>query len=147
MNIEIKSMSKQRGMSSLGWLCVILLFGFGVTCAYRVAPPYYDNWKIQQSLESLEELSLTEREFDGASDSQVKSHLSKYFQVNGISHEVLDYVKITRTKGRAYVDLNWDIQTHLIANIDVVITFKNQFDSLRPAECCKPEVDNSVKSE
>ena len=136
MKIVESSLRYQRGLTGLGWLSVILFFGFSVLCFARVAPPYYDNWQIRNSLETLGELRITENEFEGVNDAQIKTHLSKFFRVNGLSSSFLDDLKITRKKGRAYVDLNWERRVNLISNIDVVVSFENQFDSLKPTDCC-----------
>lgn len=147
MNRPFKSLHRQRGISGVGWLGLILLFGFGILCGAKIAPSYFDNWKIRDSLRTLGELSLTENEFQGASDAQVKSHLGKYFQVNGIPSEQLKDLKITRKKGRTYVDLNWERRVEFIANIDVVMKFENQFDSLNPTACCRYREDNSKNAQ
>lgn len=143
----VETLKYQQGLSGLGWLGVIALFGFGILCSAKIFPAYYDNWEIQNSLKTLGELRLTDNEFEGVSDSAVKSHLSKYFQVNGISHEMLDELKITRKKGRAYVDLNWEHHVNFISNIDVIVKFENQYDSLNPTDCCRVREDNTNKSE
>jgi hypothetical protein len=127
----------------LGWAFIIMLFAFAITCAYRVVPPYYDNWQIRNSLETLSELKLTESAFDGASDTEIRSHLSRFFTVNNVSNNLLKELKITRTKGRVYVDLDWEVRSPFLYNVDVVISFKNQYDSLNPSECCTPKVDTT----
>jgi len=147
MNKAIKSLKYQNGMTIYGWSFVILLFGFGIICAYRVAPPYFDNWQIESALETLDQLNLKESAFEGVPDEEIKKHLTKFFTINNVSLDRVKDIKITRTKGRVYVDLNWETRTKFLYNIDVVISFQNQFDSLNPSACCKPQVDNSKKSE
>ncbi len=147
MNVSVRSLHHQSGLTALGWLFAILLFGFTILCFAKVAPPYYDNWQIRNSLKTLGELRITENEFDGASDSQIQSHLSKFFRVNGIPTTMLKDVNITRDKGRAYVDLIWEIRVDFISNIDVVVSFENQFDSLNPTDCCFYRVDNPKNSD
>jgi hypothetical protein len=143
----VRSLQRQRGLTMLGWAFVILLFAFAITCAYRVAPPYYDNWQIRNSLETLSELKLTESAFDGASDSDIRSHLGRFFTVNNIPSALLKNLQITRTKGRVYVDLDWEVRSPFLYNIDVVVSFENQFDSLSPSECCTPKADTTKTRE
>ena len=147
MNMTVKSLKRQRGLTLYGWTFAILVFGFGIICAYKIAPPYFDNWQIQSALETLDQLKLTESAFDGVSDEEIKRHLGKYFTINNVPSEFLKKIKITRTKGRVYVDLNWETRTQFLYNIDVVITFANQFDSLNPSACCTPQFDTTKTSE
>ena len=136
MQSQVRSLRHQRGLTVLGWLCVALAFGFAILCGAKIAPSYMDNWQIQSAMETLGELRITDNEFDGASNAQIHDHLSKFFRVNGIPSDMLKKVKITRVKGRAYVDIIWERRVNLIGNLDVVMHFENQYDSLKPTECC-----------
>ena len=138
MKNQPKSIHRQRGLTFYGWAFAILVFAFTLLCAYRVAPPYFDNWQVQSALESLDQLTLSENAYEGASDDQIRSHLTKFFTINNVPDALIKNVKITRTKGRVYVDLNWEYQNHFFQNIDVVVKFENQYDSLNPTDCCKP---------
>lgn len=139
---RLQSMGRQRGLTALGWVCALLSFGFVIFCLSKIVPSYMDNWQIQSSLETLGELRITENEFDGANNGQIRSHLSKFFRVNGIPSDLVKEVKITRKDGRAYVDIIWERRVPLLSNIDVVMHFENQFDSLNPTDCCLYREDN-----
>ena len=49
----MNSLRYQAGLSSIGWLIVIMLVGFGLLCAFRLIPAYVENRYIKEALRSL----------------------------------------------------------------------------------------------
>lgn len=130
---------RQKGFSPIGWLLVILVGGFFLLVAFKVTPPYFDNMYIADALRTLPELGGGEYGYDNVTKTQVTSHLQKYFAVNNVRGEVVKNIEVTRDKRNLIVDINYEVRVPFAYNVDVVMTFKNQFDSSRPDECCKPK--------
>ena len=130
----MKTLKKQRGLSSLGWLFVISVAGFALLCGFKLGPVYLDNSFVRGALQSL----AKEGEVGSMSNGEIRSKLSKLFTINNIRGEVTKKVKVERKKDRVLVNINYEERIPLIYNIDVVLTFENQLDSSRPGECCSP---------
>lgn len=128
----------QRGLSPLGWLLVILLAGFALLCAFRIAPPYFDNIYVGDALKSLVELENPNTGFDNVTNDDIRRQIENYFIINNVRGEVTKNIEIERTRRKFFVNINYEVRVPLIYNIDVVMTFANQFDSAQPEECCKP---------
>jgi hypothetical protein len=133
----MKTLKRQRGLSSLGWLFVISVAGFALLCGFKLGPVYLDNNFVRGALQSL----AKEGEIGSMSNGEIRSKLSKLFTINNIRGEVTKKVKIERKKDRVLVNINYEERIPLIYNIDVVLTFENQLDSSRPGECCNPPKD------
>ncbi|MEX1033329.1 MAG: DUF4845 domain-containing protein [Cellvibrionaceae bacterium] len=129
----------QQGLSSIGWLLVILVAGFFLTCAFKLVPAYADNMYIKDGLKSLSEFENTDRGYAGMSNSDIRSHLSNYFYINNVRSEATKSIDIERKRDKVLVNINYETRVPLFYNIEVVMTFNNQFDSNRPAACCKPQ--------
>ncbi|MCW8196461.1 DUF4845 domain-containing protein [Proteobacteria bacterium 005FR1] len=134
----MKTRHSQRGLSSLGWLLVLLIAGFFMTLAFRMVPAYADNVYVTDALKSLREFESTERGYGGMTDSAIRSHLGKYFSINNVRGDATKNIKIERLSDKVLVNMDYEVRVPLFYNVDVVMKFRNQFDSLRPAECCKP---------
>jgi hypothetical protein len=134
----MKTKHAQQGMTSIGWLLVVLVAGFFLTCAFKMGPAYVDNLYIQDALKSLTEFENTDGGYAGMSDSDIKTHLSSYFNINNIRSDASKKLDVQRKNDKVWVNINYEVRAPLFYNVDVVMTFKNQFDTSRPADCCKP---------
>jgi hypothetical protein len=134
----MKTRHSQRGLSSLGWLMAILIAGFFLTLAFKMVPVYADNVYIQDALKSLTDFEKTDRGYGGMTDGDIRSHLSNYFSINNVRSDATKSVKIDRKSDKVLVNMDYEVRVPLFYNVDVVMKFRNQFDSKRPAECCKP---------
>ncbi|MGQ9425889.1 DUF4845 domain-containing protein [Gilvimarinus sp. F26214L] len=135
----MKTRYSQRGLSSLGWLTVLLVAGFFLTCAFRLGPAYTDNIYVRDALGSLTDFENSERGYAEMSDRDIRTHLSNYFSMNGVRGTPTKSVRIERKSDRVLVNINYEVRVPMFFNIDAVMTFKNQFDTLRPSECCTPQ--------
>jgi hypothetical protein len=134
----MKTRHSQRGLSSLGWLLVMLIAGFFLTLAFKMVPAYADNVYVKDALKSLTDFEKTERGYAGMSDSDIRSHLGNYFMINNVRNDATKSLKIDRKSDKVLVNMDYEVRVPLFYNVDVVMVFRNQFDSNRPAECCTP---------
>ena len=138
----IKSAKYQRGISSLGWLTIILVIGFFTIVLFKLIPVYADNYYIVAGLKSLNELESPEGGFEGVSNSDIQRHMSNFFTVNNVRGDVTKALEIERLKNKFIVKMNYEKRVAVFDNpilkkLDVVVTFNNEFDSTRPLDCCK----------
>lgn len=126
----------QKGMSSLGWLLTIFIGGFFLTCALKLGPVYADNLLVRDALKSIAD--LPKGSYSELSESDVRTHLNNHFMINGVRDVPRNAIKIDKKADGLVVDINYERRIPLVYNIDVVLTFNNQFDSNRPDDCCKP---------
>ncbi len=93
---------------------------------------------MKNGLKSLTELENPEGGFEGVSNSDIKKQLSNFNMVNNVRNPEANDIKIERLKNKFLVNLNYERRVPLFYNIEVVVTFRNQFDSSRPHDCCTP---------
>ncbi len=114
----------QRGLSTLGLLVTLAVAGFFFTAAFKLGPLYLDNIFVKDALDSLQF-----KEADKLSDREIRSTIGDYFNVNNVRDIDLKQIEITREKERVLVDINYEKRIPFMANVDVVVTFNNHFDS------------------
>lgn len=134
----MNSLRYQSGLSSIGWLLVIVLVGFGMLCSFKMIPAYVENRFIQQALRSLP----TGDELTGMTKGEIKRSLSNFYTINNVRSEGSSHIEVERTQNKTLVNINYEVRVPLIYNIDVVMRFVNQLDSAKPDECCTPQSDN-----
>jgi hypothetical protein len=126
------SLKQQKGLSSIGWLSVIILFGAVFTIVAKLAPFYLDNRFVVSTLQGLAD----DPAFPKMASSQVRSKLTKTFKINNIRGKAVDSVKVIKKNNIKLVTIEYEERINIVYNIDIVLTFNSLLDSSRPEECC-----------
>ena len=120
----------QQGMSVWQTLIVLVVVGLGLTIAASIGPVFITNFSVQSTIKSLQ----NEPELASKSVLEMRQAIERKFDVNQI--DVLQAVcrdkekaclKIEKTKTVLRIDGNYEARVHVIANIDAVVVFKDNF--------------------
>ena len=115
---------KQRGLSALGILVILAVGGFFLTIATKVGPLYLDNSFVNAALQSLASEPIHKM-----SDAKIRRRLQDSFTINNIRDVYAKDTVIERRKTATTVSLDYERRVNLIANVDVVVVFKNSYDT------------------
>jgi len=126
----------QQGMSLFPMLLVLCIGGLVFLCVSRMLPAYMDNQYAETALKSL---SNPEGRLDELTSRQVKKQLSAFFIVNRVNNQIEKSLKLHERKSKLLVTLDYEVRVPILYNVEVVMTFKNHWDSSRPDDCCKAE--------
>jgi len=126
------SLKQQQGLSAIGWLFVISVFGFSLLVASKLGPHYQDNLFVVSTLKTLGD----DPEFPRMSVSDIRTKLSKTFTLNNIRGKATQAVKVAKNSKKTVVTIAYEERVNLAHNIDVVLTFNNVLDSTKPGDCC-----------
>lgn len=126
----------QSGLSTTGLLITLLAAGFAIMCLFKMVPAYMDDRFIQEGLKSLTE---NVDQIDEMSDEQIRKQIGRFFVVNNVRSQSERDIKIERKQDRTLVKMEYEVRVPIFANVDVVMTFNNVWDSKRPYDCCKPD--------
>ena len=127
-------LAKQQGISALSLLIVLLVSGFFLNCAIRLIPVYIDNMTVRSALTNLAE----DPELSTMRKAEIRRRLNKQFDVNNVKDEAAQAVSIEKKVATTLININYEERVNIIANIDAVVTFKNQLDTNNPDLCCDP---------
>lgn len=126
---------QQRGMTTLGFMFVILLAVFVIYTAFKVVPPYAENRYIVSALKSL---ARNEDDLFSLSNGQIRDRLIKFYTVNNVRSEGSKNIDIDRRSSRVIVTIAYDEEVEYFHNISLLFRFNNQLDSSVPERCCAP---------
>jgi hypothetical protein len=126
------SLKRQKGLSSIGWLFVITIFGLVFTIIAKLVPFYLDNRFVVATLHGLAE----DATFPQMTSNQVRSKLTKTFSINNIRGKPVDSLKVNKVKNTTLVTIEYEERVNILFNVDVVLTFNSLLDSSRPSDCC-----------
>ncbi|MFT3930090.1 MAG: DUF4845 domain-containing protein [Spongiibacteraceae bacterium] len=109
----------QMGMGALGWLIVLGIASFALTCFFRIGPVYLDYWQTRKALD----LVLLESQSSGKSREAILAAIQRQFDVSRIETIATKDIKFVDGKKGREVNANYEKRVPLIANIDVVVKF------------------------
>ena len=115
---------KQQGLSALGILVLLAVIGFFLTIATRIGPLYLDNSFVDAALQSL-----ADEPVHTMSDGKIRRKLQASFTINSIRDVNAKDTVIERKKTATTVSLDYERRVHFLANVDVVVVFKNTYDT------------------
>lgn len=135
----MRSLKNQVGLSSLGWLLVLLVGGFTLACFFKLGPHYLDHHYIDVSLGSLAEQG---KKLDEMDEDIIIKQLNKFMVVNNVRGKEASAFKVVRRSDRTLVNNEYEVRVPMFINIDVVLTFRSQLDSSNPEICCEFLIEN-----
>ena len=112
--------NKQKGMTLLGGLTVLLIVGFILTAAFKVGPLYLDNSFVRAAIDSLAQENI-----HTMTDKDVRKKLNAFFDINNVRDIDTKQIKIIREKTKTLVTLNYEKRINFMGNVDVVVRFEN----------------------
>jgi len=114
-----RSRQRQRGMTTLGLIILVGFVGIFAFAAIRITPVYLNYMKVIGVVNGVHE------EFDGAgaTRSQIRSSVSRRFQIESVSEIREKDVKVTKVDGGHEVVATYSHKAPFIANISFVVDF------------------------
>ena len=120
-------MHKQRGMTLISWVFVLLIIAFFATFVMRLLPMYQEYYGVLQIMDSME----TELKNNKLTKKQVMTLLEKRFDTGYIFSVKKDDIEIHRGKNNVHVTkvaIDYEVRKPFIAQIDLVGHFKTEID-------------------
>lgn len=115
---------RQRGLSAMGALLVLILLVAGVTVTLKLAPHYIDFYTVQSVIEGLPENDVRTMPRAALSDN-----LKKRFKINNLrDFDIRDMITLDRSREGTVLEISYERREHLFLNIDVVISFHKRYE-------------------
>src|SRR6056297_134435 len=116
----ISSPSRQRGLTGMGWLAVLVLVVSGITLTLKIGPHYIDFYTMKSVLEGLPADQVHKM-----SRTQINDTLEKRFKLNNLrDFRIRDIITVDRGRDGTSLEVNYERRENLFFNVDVIITFK-----------------------
>lgn len=115
---------RQRGLSAMGALLVLILLVAGVTVTLKLAPHYIDFYTVQSVIEGLPEKDVRTMPRAALTDN-----LKKRFKINNLrDFDIRDIITLDRSREGTVLEVSYERREHLFLNIDVVISFHKRYE-------------------
>jgi len=115
---------KQAGMSAIAMICVLLVIVSMLSLTLKIGPHYIDYRTIQSIVNTL-----PPDQVHTMSRAAILESLEKRFPLNSLyDFKVRDIIAVERDRESTRVTIDYEKRENLFLNLDVVITFKKDYE-------------------
>ncbi|MGH8258943.1 MAG: DUF4845 domain-containing protein [Steroidobacteraceae bacterium] len=114
-------MHRQRGITLLGWLILLIPVALVVYAGIRLTPVYLNYMNVARSLD--ETASSYAAEGATVTPDQIRNSLSKHFDVDSIDFPTVKDVTIQRNGAAWVIEAKYEDVAPLFANVSLLIDF------------------------
>ena len=117
--------NKQRGVTMLGWLLLLIPVGVIVYAGIRVTPFYLNYYRV---VKSLQQLSAESKGNDTINPAEVRSSLEKRFDVEYVTNPNAKDIDVHRDGDHWVAVANYEEVAPLFGNVSLLLQFNTQVD-------------------
>jgi Domain of unknown function (DUF4845) len=110
--------SRQRGVTALGWLILLVPIAIVAYAGIRLLPVYLNYMKVVRALDLVAS--------DGASNadiSAIRTTIDRHFEIDMVDYPTAKDIKVTRSGAGFQVEAAYDDEAPLFANISLHVVF------------------------
>ena len=112
--------SRQRGITLIGWIILLIPFAIVIYAGIRLTPVYLNYMKVTRS---LDQVASEVKGGDTTNSGTLRNALEKHLDIESVDYPTLKDIKITK-EGRGWtLEAAYDDQAPLFANIFILVSF------------------------
>lgn len=115
--------SRQRGLSLLGWVVVMIVLAVFGTAAFRMVPAYMEYSTIRSAINSV----LSDSKTALMSEREVYDAIGKRFTINQVNAIGVRDLDIQKAGGQLSVGVDYEVREPMFYNVFVVMEFDHTF--------------------
>lgn len=114
-------MHKQRGVTAIGWIFLLIPMALTVYALIRVGPVYLNYWRV---VEAMNKTASELKSDETLSPSAVRNSLGKRFDVSYVDQITAKDITVERGDDGWQMTAEYEGSTPLFSNVLIVIAFK-----------------------
>lgn len=103
----------QKGLTTIGWIAVIAIFGSIVLTGLKILPMYMDFFQVKSVLDSI----VTDETVDATSKKELWTTISKRLLINQVRSVKREDVSFERQEGVTTITVNYKVEKPYIAQL------------------------------
>ena len=114
-------MRRQRGVTLIGWLILLIPFALVVYAGIRLLPVYLNYLDVAHT---LDQVASEYRSGGGAvSADQIRTSIAKHFEIDEVSYPTVQDITISRNGDRWRLEAAYDDYAPLFASLSLQVQF------------------------
>ena len=111
--------NRQRGVTAIGWLFLLTPIAIVGYAGIRLAPLYLNHMKVTRALDQV----ASDYKAGGGDPTTIRSVVDKHFEIDMVDFPTTKDLKVARDGPRWVVEMAYDDEVPLFANISLHVTF------------------------
>jgi hypothetical protein len=111
--------ARQRGVTAIGWLVLLIPFAIVIYAGIRLAPVYLNYMKVSRALNELTDEYRT----GGETPDSIRNSIARHFEIDEVDYPTVQEIRITRADAGWQVEAAYDDQAPLFAGITLDVQF------------------------
>ena len=116
--------NKQQGLTTIGWIAVIAIFGSIVLTGFKVLPMYLEYFQVKSVMETI----ATDNNIDARSKRDLWTAMSKRLQINQATSVKREDVTFERKEGVTIVKVDYRVEKPYIAQLVIGARFTHMVE-------------------
>ncbi len=116
--------NKVGGLTGLGFLFILLIFGFFVTLALSLFPIYLEYYNVTTSLQSLKD----EKPSELSQRRNIIKLLRSRLDINDVTHVSNENISIIKNVNSTTVTIDYEVRRAFLGNVDVIVKFNDSVE-------------------
>lgn len=116
--------SKQQGMTGMGWLTILFLIGFFALLTFKFAPIYLEHYSVKGVLDSFKEEPLITQK----SKSDIIRMVMARLNTNGVRDIKKNAVSVKKGPGILKIRINYFVRKPMVGNVEIIVTFDDEIE-------------------
>lgn len=111
--------TKQRGVTMIGWIVLLIPLAIVVYAGIRLTPIYLNYMKVTRTLEQVK----SEFSANKSDRQQILSAVEKHLDIESVDYPTVKDLKLTRDGQSWVLEAQYDDQAPLFSNVFILVTF------------------------
>ena len=118
-------MRRQRGVTMIGWICILIPVAITVYGAIRVIPDYLNYYKVVQA---MSETATQLKGDDTLTALSIRQSLEKRFDIGYIDTPKVADIRVAKGEKGWFMEADYEATTPMFANLYLLMAFKKTVD-------------------
>ena len=114
--------SKQRGLTMISWMVVLVFFIFIAVMLMNILPVYMTDATVATVMENLPDDDTAKR----TSAKNLRSLVHKRLTINSVYSIKPEYIKVKKGRGENIVLIEYEPRGTLVGSLDYIVSFKHE---------------------
>lgn len=115
---------RQRGVTIVGWLFILILLGLVALIALKIIPMYIEGYTIYSTLDSMKgDPTIAQK-----SKREIRRMLMRRLDINSIYNVTKDDIYISKGKGVYIIEIDYERRETLVGNFDIAAIFAKSIE-------------------
>jgi len=113
-------MRKQRGVTAIGWVFLLIPMALTIYAAIRIGPVYLNYWRI---VDSMQKTATELKSDESLSPQTIRNSLAKRFDIGYVEKISSNDIDVSKGDKGWQMTVGYDGEAPLFANIKLVVAF------------------------